>query len=143
MHGLGYVHRDLKPDNIVLNLSPLEVRVIDFDAVMLETQDTKGKVRGTPGYFPVRDDWRDGSKKWDVWSLAAILLEADMEKDEYIKTKDDKETKCKLRKHLKYEDVCHHLRVIWEGTLQKKKKEEMITIDEIAKHLRRVKFRSY
>ena len=29
---MGYVHRDLKPDNVVLNLEPLEVKVIDFDA---------------------------------------------------------------------------------------------------------------
>lgn len=97
LHQLGYVHRDLKPDNIVLNLEPLDVRVIDFDASLLETQDTSGRIRGTPGYVPYRDNWRDGSKKWDVWSLAAILLEADMEKDTYRKTKDEKETKLKLK----------------------------------------------
>jgi serine/threonine protein kinase len=37
LHQLGYVHRDLKPDNIVLNLEPLEVRVIDFDASVIDT----------------------------------------------------------------------------------------------------------
>ena len=30
---MGYIHRDLKPDNIVINLDPLEVSVIDFDRV--------------------------------------------------------------------------------------------------------------
>ena len=30
LHYLGYVHRDLKPENTVLNLHPLEVRIIDF-----------------------------------------------------------------------------------------------------------------
>jgi serine/threonine protein kinase len=34
---MGYIHRDLKPDNIVLNLEPLAVRIIDFDAAALET----------------------------------------------------------------------------------------------------------
>ena len=32
---LGYTHRDLKPDNVVLNIDPLEVRIIDFDTARL------------------------------------------------------------------------------------------------------------
>lgn len=35
LHNLGYIHRDLKPENIVLNLNPIDVRIIDFDAVAL------------------------------------------------------------------------------------------------------------
>ena len=30
LNSLGYTHRDLKPENIVLNLDPLEVRIVDF-----------------------------------------------------------------------------------------------------------------
>ena len=30
LHSLGYNHRDLKPENIVINLDPLEVRIINF-----------------------------------------------------------------------------------------------------------------
>jgi hypothetical protein len=52
-----------------------------------------------------------------------MILECDMEKDEYLHVKTDKETKVKLRKHLKREGICKHLKVIWEGTLMKKKNE--------------------
>jgi serine/threonine protein kinase len=52
LHGLGYIHRDIKPDNVVLNINPFEVRVIDFNATVLDTEVCKGIVRGTPGYFP-------------------------------------------------------------------------------------------
>jgi len=40
---------------------------------------TIGHVRGTPGYFPLRDEWRNGSTKWDMWALTAMILEADMD----------------------------------------------------------------
>jgi len=31
LHLMGYVHRDLKPDNIMLSFKPLRVVVIDFN----------------------------------------------------------------------------------------------------------------
>ena len=35
IHSLGYIHRDLKPENIVLNLRPLQVKIIDFNRAYL------------------------------------------------------------------------------------------------------------
>lgn len=52
IHSLGYIHRDIKPENILLNMRPLEVRLCDFNRAMLTTNQTKGYVRGTPGYCP-------------------------------------------------------------------------------------------
>jgi serine/threonine protein kinase len=80
---MGYVHRDLKPDNIVLNLKPLEAVIIDFDRTVLDSDDFRGTVLGTQGYFPERDNLRDGSVKWDLWAYAAIVLEADMKEKKY------------------------------------------------------------
>lgn len=54
LHHIGYQHRDLKPDNIVLNINPLEVRVIDFNRVVTSETNTLGHWRGTPGYSPIR-----------------------------------------------------------------------------------------
>ena len=100
------MHRDLKPDNIVLNLDPLEVRIIDFDAVFLDSTTTVGTARGIPGYFPFANKWRDGSKKWDIWAMAAIILECDMFKDGYFNTKGEDDAKQKLKMHLKRPDTC-------------------------------------
>ena len=50
-------------------------------------------MRDTPGYFQFRDNWRDGSTKWDVWSIAVMLLEANLPKDEYLHTNSETKTK--------------------------------------------------
>jgi eukaryotic-like serine/threonine-protein kinase len=100
LHTLGYVHRDLKPDNVVLNRDPLEVAVIDFNRAISRTTATIGHVRGTPGYFPLREGWRNGSTKWDIWALSAMILEADMDKREYYRCHSELETKNKARKHM-------------------------------------------
>ena len=84
LHEMGYVHRDLKPENIVLNVQPTVVRIIDFNRTCLTTQDTIDSVRGTPGYCCPIPHLRDGSTIWDIWALGVIVMEADMEKDEYF-----------------------------------------------------------
>ena len=52
--------------------------IIDFDLSCNNRMMTITKDRGTPGYFPNRARWRDGSSRWDIWALMAIMAEADM-----------------------------------------------------------------
>jgi hypothetical protein len=33
----------------------------------------------------MREEWRNGSDKWDTWALAAMILEADMDRKEYYR----------------------------------------------------------
>jgi serine/threonine protein kinase len=87
LHELGYVHRDLKPENVMVSFRPLKATLIDFNRAYPLTQSTKGTVRGTEGYFPESEDLRDGSPRWDIWGLGAMVLEADLDKNDYLKVK--------------------------------------------------------
>jgi serine/threonine protein kinase len=91
LHNLGYVHRDIKPDNIVFNIYPYEVKIIDFNTSFRTSQMSKGTFRGTYGFTPNRELWRDGSTSWDIYSLACVLLCSDMEIKEYYKTNSERE----------------------------------------------------
>ena len=83
MHELGFVHRDLKPENIMINFEPVRATVIDFNRVVRRENIEEASVQGTPGYFPERQTWLNGSVQWDIWSIVAIILECDMEPEEY------------------------------------------------------------
>ncbi len=86
LHELGFVHRDLKPDNIVLTLDrPIKVALIDFDRALPTTCTTKTGVRGTPGYQPDTYKFEDGDVQWDLYALVAIIAECDMGVNEYLK----------------------------------------------------------
>ena len=69
-----------------MNIHPLEVRIIDFDRAVIKEQRTINTIVGTPGYFPNWAKMRDGSKDWDIYSLACIILETDMPSNAYYKT---------------------------------------------------------
>jgi serine/threonine protein kinase len=141
LHKMGYVHRDFKPDNIVLNLKPLSVKLIDFNRATLITQETRGTVRGTPGYFPMRDELRDGSIYWDIWSLGAVILECDMEIDEYKQVMTERAGLLKAEKHLEKVGVCNNIKAIIRGTIMKARINEMMKLDEIIELLPKVSFR--
>lgn len=73
--------------------------MIDFNRVNKDTTISKGTVRGTPAYFPERDDWRDGSAKWDIWALAAMILEFDLRPNVYYKVNSEREAINLSQKH--------------------------------------------
>jgi serine/threonine protein kinase len=138
---MGFVHRDLKPDNIMINLDPIHVRIIDFNRVNLTSTRTMGSVRGTPGYFPCRENLEDGSIYWDIWSMGAIILEANMQLDGYFHTADEKDARTKAVLHLKEPKTCKHLARIVRETLIEKKVRLIISWEEMIKELKLAQFK--
>ncbi|KAK2963395.1 putative serine/threonine protein kinase [Blattamonas nauphoetae] len=86
IHSQFFIHRDIKPDNILLSYDPetTTVRTVISDYGLLKkigstTQDApllQGTVCGTPLYMSPEAIAEDGySQKMDVWSLGCIFYE--------------------------------------------------------------------
>ena len=131
LHSMGYVHRDLKPDNVVVSLRPLSVKLIDFERAQPRTLTTVGHVRGTAGYFPERENLKDGSTKWDSYALAAMALECDMEKDAYLHVMTERGVKAKVNEYLNEKGTCPELRNLLRRTLLAHDADDILEINEI------------
>ena len=69
-------HRDLKDENIIINPSTLECRLIDFGCATKFSEEPQGSFAGTPEFFP--PEWfRTGSYRHEPvtgWSIGVILF---------------------------------------------------------------------
>jgi eukaryotic-like serine/threonine-protein kinase len=73
-HARGVIHRDLKPDNVMIGEFG-EVLVMDFGlARAVAGPDERGAVLGTRGFMaPEQEQGRDVDARADVYALGAIL----------------------------------------------------------------------
>jgi hypothetical protein len=56
--------------------------------------------------MPEAKNWADGSIKWDMWSLAVMICEADMAKDAYMHINREEDCKKKIKEHLSKKTTC-------------------------------------
>ena len=77
-HGLGLVHRDLKPQNIMIDREG-NARIMDFGIACLHEAEGvagSGAMIGTPEYMsPEQAELKETDKRSDVYSLGVILYE--------------------------------------------------------------------
>ena len=80
-HERGVVHRDVKPDNVMIESSGDSSRVVltDFGVAHItgmETMTATGALVGSPAYMsPEQSRGHDVSPASDIWSLGAMLYE--------------------------------------------------------------------
>jgi len=76
IHNQGYIYRDLKPHNIMLDGISSKVKVIDF-GTLYHSADVNPLIFESEGYTP--PEFKDSSKKFlpsgDVFSLGCLLYE--------------------------------------------------------------------
>jgi serine/threonine protein kinase len=81
-HEVGVIHRDLKPDNLIVDDDDT-VHVVDFGIAYLEDtgpgprMTVQGCAMGTPGFMApeqARGDWNDVCASTDLWSLGATMF---------------------------------------------------------------------
>ncbi len=86
-HARGYVHRDIKPEHIILDRGPsgaLKVSLIDFGVCAAETashesrESERGRVYGTPTYCS--PEQASGNPyvdaRADIWGVGVVLFES-------------------------------------------------------------------
>ena len=78
LHRVGVMHRDIKPDNVILE-SEGSLKLIDFGVVRVPGQEVSepGDIPGTPAYMaPEMFDGEPGNEATDIYALGVTIFRA-------------------------------------------------------------------
>jgi serine/threonine protein kinase len=133
MNFLGYVHRDFKPKNLVIDGENGKVVLIDFEMSSNLQEGREERFKGTPGFFDPNSERNSGSKVWDLAAFAASLLFRMGSKANYQET-DSWEATLELAKvQLHKKSLPKWTSMIVKGILDVETEEEVMQIEAILK----------
>ena len=77
VHSKGLIHRDLKPDNIMISNRNHSVKIIDFGLAISDAFDDNMKCAGTPKYMPPEQkiNAKNADKQSDIFAFGIIMKE--------------------------------------------------------------------
>ena len=144
LHTLGFVHRDLKPDNIVLNnVRPIKVALIDFDRSLPRTNTSHSGIRGTPGYQPDKDLFVAGAVEWDIYSLVCTIVECDMEGETYKRVSEERAGKTLIKKHCEAKGTCKILADLAQTVLLNENGFFLPSLNEVEELVKKIVFKKH
>ncbi|CAM2068575.1 Non-specific serine/threonine protein kinase [Sulfidibacter corallicola] len=74
-HGEGVIHGDIKPENIMINTSRGEVKVMDFGISRIAKGDEDSRITGTPAYMSPEQYQGHMSVQSDIYSIGVMAFE--------------------------------------------------------------------
>ncbi len=78
---------------------------------------------------------------WDFYSLACIAAECDLEKDQYLKVKEERGAKAVIKKHLESKNACIHLNELVDPIVLNYTGVDDPTHEDMADLIKQIKFR--